>query len=546
MDDINIKLCEGIQEDDLTKVEKCLKLEANPHKRIDHDKYFTPWNWVYSCENYSIILHLLNNGANVNCPIPELRDETVIFGAVFNKNEPIIKLFVEKGANINQIDSDGYTPLYATIEESEECLKLVPLLLRLGADLTIGMSQISRLRKKKVSLEGFYKKILDFLKQLEDENDYKLLEIHIQRIKALCRFDESFPQDLIDTMEDLIEIFDLNILEMENEPENQQNKEAQKEEEVQEAQKEKEKEAQEVQREREGQELKKEKEVKEGQEGQETSDCQGNQGKEKSEDNSGKIVSFAFENVSMEIFEECLSILKRKKINIQKKTDKVQLDKQDILIPHILLNGVIHEIDQSYREIHRIFKNNNSYDVFRRNNDLKQPQADVRKNDSFHNQMFIHLENFSQDLNNRLLQFQSFENDFFSQVRSPYMRNICMKHFHKMFEENIEKQRKIDIRRMYFQLLKLSLKKERETNWRQFFGVYPHSNMKYRRYEEYEDSSDDEEEEAMLNKYRRYYPGFYDEDEDSSDGEREAKIKDIYWRLFEETYEEFELFEELF
>ena len=203
----DIELCLAIQKENLEEVKKSIALGAGIHKRIDNNKYFTPWNWVFTCRNISIISQLLESGADADCPIDEVDGETVLFGMVLPKNIEGIGLLITHHANLNAIDDYGLTPLYLTIGKSFECMALVPYLLALGADITIGSDKITEFETtEKEGLKTFYSYIENFLDRLAKDNDYKRLKIHTERVMSLSE-DFTLPESLVNKVIDLRQKF---------------------------------------------------------------------------------------------------------------------------------------------------------------------------------------------------------------------------------------------------------------------------------------------------------------------------------------------------
>jgi len=177
----NKKLCQAIKKENYDEVEECLKQGVDLLAVIDLDTFFTPWTWLYSCNSYFIVSAILERYPQIaNFPIPELCDQTLLYGAILHQNPSKIRLLVEKGADIDTINENGYTPLYYTIEQTKEVQDMIPLLLKLGADVTIGLGKFKKFKDK--NLESFYKHVSDFLTRLQNTWDIKGLDVQTKRL----------------------------------------------------------------------------------------------------------------------------------------------------------------------------------------------------------------------------------------------------------------------------------------------------------------------------------------------------------------------------
>ena len=200
----------AISNRDIKKTKEYLKKNADPHSRIDFDKYYTPWNWAFSCQCFSIILELLEHNANPNYPIEELMGMTIIFGAIMYEDEGIIQLLVNHNADLNVLDDNGWTPLYFAVSQSKKCVELVPLLLELGVDITIGKEKIQDLEKEdSQNLELFYQYILQFLVKLEEKRDFELLKVHKDRILDLENSGYNLTTELSEKIKALSQLHEL-------------------------------------------------------------------------------------------------------------------------------------------------------------------------------------------------------------------------------------------------------------------------------------------------------------------------------------------------
>ena len=117
--------------------------------------------------------------------------QTLIYGAIINHHEDIIRQLIFKGANINVMDDEGFTPLYSILDQSVQALHLVPLLLELGADLCLGMGKIQDfLSIDRPNLEVFFNYVVKYLEKLEEDeigNERQLRKIADQ-VTILSKF----------------------------------------------------------------------------------------------------------------------------------------------------------------------------------------------------------------------------------------------------------------------------------------------------------------------------------------------------------------------
>lgn len=97
------------------------------------------------------ILRLLGGGTAVDIPNKNKRQRSPLYAAIEMGYTDLVALFLEKGAQVNQKDSDGVTPLMAAGQNAGPYPKMVRLLLDKGADAAIkdkqGLTAVQRLEK---------------------------------------------------------------------------------------------------------------------------------------------------------------------------------------------------------------------------------------------------------------------------------------------------------------------------------------------------------------------------------------------------------------
>jgi len=195
-----INLCKAIKNRSLVDVKKALDNGADPELRIDYEEYFIPWKWIYSCDNVSITAYVVIKG-NPNTILEEIFGQTAIFGAVLHQNKEMIQVLVISGADINMKDFDGYTPLYLTLGLSKGCMNMIPTLLELGADMTIGAKKLEKAKKKNPeTFDYFCKQVMEFLNQSDEDTNCEALRLQIPRILKLSTI---LPPELIAKSEEL-------------------------------------------------------------------------------------------------------------------------------------------------------------------------------------------------------------------------------------------------------------------------------------------------------------------------------------------------------
>ena len=203
--EINKQLCLIIKEEDPTKFEDCIRNGADLYARVDYREFYTPWVWVYSCQNFlmmSLILDVEN--IDLDYPVEDLDGQTIIFGMVFNCCPAIIKFLVFKGANINARDGNNDTPLSYALSLRDECFELVPLLLNLGANINTGNDVISILEKNYPKrLDTFYGYLTESLDTLEREARLDDLKSSAKEVRKLVDYNKVTNVLLLEKLEDV-------------------------------------------------------------------------------------------------------------------------------------------------------------------------------------------------------------------------------------------------------------------------------------------------------------------------------------------------------
>jgi len=193
-----ILLCEAIKAGNYIEVETTLRNGADPQLEIDKNHYYTPWHWLYNTESLIITTQLCING-DPNTILDEFLGQTVLFGAITSLNQAKIAILVQHGADINHLDDDMYSPIFSTLI-SEECMELIPLLLKLGANLSIGIERLVEWKRTSNTYIFFCEQIVRFLDESYRNNDWEILKFHIPIILAL---NGALPETVIQKAQDL-------------------------------------------------------------------------------------------------------------------------------------------------------------------------------------------------------------------------------------------------------------------------------------------------------------------------------------------------------
>jgi len=108
--------------------------------------------------NLEMLKLLLDNGANPS--IGDADDWTILHAAASMGDKQAIDLLLKYGADINQQDSSGETPIFDTTYEVDD-VKTFQYLIKKGADLSI--KNVDGMTVKEVAKENGAKKILKWL-----------------------------------------------------------------------------------------------------------------------------------------------------------------------------------------------------------------------------------------------------------------------------------------------------------------------------------------------------------------------------------------------
>lgn len=114
--------------------------------------------------NLEMLKLLLDNGANPT--IGDADDWTILHAAAYLGDKEAIDLLLKYGADINQPDNVGETPIFDTIYEVDD-LKTFQYLIKKGADLSI--KNVDGMTLKEVAKENGAKKILKWFDNQETE-----------------------------------------------------------------------------------------------------------------------------------------------------------------------------------------------------------------------------------------------------------------------------------------------------------------------------------------------------------------------------------------
>ncbi len=91
-----------------------------------------PFLQTVACDNLPVVTKMLDKGANVNF-VPDSYGDTALCIAVIHENPAMIRLLLQRGADINLPNHQGQTPLHRC-QGSEKEVEIATLLLENGAD----------------------------------------------------------------------------------------------------------------------------------------------------------------------------------------------------------------------------------------------------------------------------------------------------------------------------------------------------------------------------------------------------------------------------
>ena len=96
-------------------------------------------------DKIEILEILIDKGGNLNTTLNSSSNKTHLNFAIIKGNQDIISLILEKGADVNLIDNDGWTPLNLAIDKDK--IEIVQFLVANGANLNLfdgaGLSPLS-------------------------------------------------------------------------------------------------------------------------------------------------------------------------------------------------------------------------------------------------------------------------------------------------------------------------------------------------------------------------------------------------------------------
>ena len=112
-----------------------LLLEYGADVTAESDDGYTALSLAFNGKSDSIIDLLLKWKADINQETSGTNDDTILTSAIINRNDTnMIKLILSKGANVNQENIHGYTPLITAITMPSS-IDVIKLLLDSGADV---------------------------------------------------------------------------------------------------------------------------------------------------------------------------------------------------------------------------------------------------------------------------------------------------------------------------------------------------------------------------------------------------------------------------
>ena len=130
-----LKIAQLLLDDDDVEVD-ILDVQGNtPLHTVSHGRYDTEEVSV------GLVLLLLEHSADVNARNMDWRQQTPLHLSSYTGNLAVARLLLDNGANVDDVDSTGETPLYmASRLDSEAASGMTQLLLQHGADMNIGDS----------------------------------------------------------------------------------------------------------------------------------------------------------------------------------------------------------------------------------------------------------------------------------------------------------------------------------------------------------------------------------------------------------------------
>ncbi|KAH0563806.1 putative ankyrin repeat protein RF_0381 [Cotesia glomerata] len=176
-------------------VEKLLKLGVCPNTVLNNDLMYSMLHIACLHRQNEVVKLLINKGADVNCR--DHQGKTPLFYAVHNSDGRIIKILLRNHADINVKARDGRTPLSLSVEDVDS--DIITLLLDNGADIHCNIYYALNVEHDDDTDDDHYFEdydaVVDYYYEHQHQNEDRRLVAEILQKQIILLKTANFPVD---------------------------------------------------------------------------------------------------------------------------------------------------------------------------------------------------------------------------------------------------------------------------------------------------------------------------------------------------------------
>ncbi|CAG5096951.1 Similar to ANK3: Ankyrin-3 (Homo sapiens) [Cotesia congregata] len=190
----NLK-CQTVELGFVKIVEKLLKLGVCPNTVLNNDLMYSMLHIACLHRQNEVVKLLINNGADINCR--DHQGKTPLFYAVHNSDRRIIKILIRNHADINVKAGDGRTPLSLSVEDVDS--DIITLLLDNGADIHCNINYALNVEDDDDTDDDNYFEdydaVVDYYYEHQHQNEDRRLVAEILQKQIILLKTANFPVD---------------------------------------------------------------------------------------------------------------------------------------------------------------------------------------------------------------------------------------------------------------------------------------------------------------------------------------------------------------